>query len=313
MTGWILLAALLAAERPVLYEMVGRIEPPGAAAVSVFGATTPFNSSALADAGGRFRVRRLPAGSYTVSVFLPGRGEARQTVNVGPGTADRKRRVAVTLALEDARLQRDPRHGTVSARELAIPESAKREYEEARKLLSRPDVEGATERLERAVEIAPRFSAAWNNLGTIAYQTRRFPRAEECFRRALDAEPGAYEPLVNLGGVLLTLMKIDEALEYNQYAVLARENDALANSQLGLTYFHMNRLELAEKYLKAAVKLDAGHFSHPQLALAEIYLRRGERARAAEALEDFLARHPDWHAAPKMREAIARLKAGPAR
>lgn len=303
---------LLLGAEAATYEIVGRIEPAGRAAVHVFGAVTPFSSDALADSAGRFRVRRLPAGSYTVSVFLPGRGEARQTVEVGPGTADSKRRVAVRLALEDSRLQRDARLGTVSARELAIPDSAKREYEEARKLLSRPDAAAATKRLERAVQIAPRFSAAWNNLGTIAYQTRQFTRAEECFRRALEAEPGSYEPLVNLGGVLLTLLKVDEALEYNQYAVLMRENDALANSQLGLTYFHLDRLELAEKYLNIAVKLDAAHFSHPQLVLAEIYLRRKDAARAAGALEDFLAHHPDWHAAAKMREAITKLKAAPA-
>lgn len=306
-------AVLLLGNEASRYEIVGRIEPPGPAAVYIHGATTPFSTTALADSAGRFRVTKLPPGAYTISVFLPGRGDARQTLDVGPGTADEKRRVAVTIALDDTKLQRDPRHGTVSARELAIPDSARREYGEAQKLLAKPDVPAAVKRLERAVEIAPQFSAAWNNLGTIAYQTRVFTRAEECFRRALEAEPGAYEPLVNLGGVLLTLLKLDEALEYNLYAVLARANDALANSQLGLTYFHLDRLDLAEKYLKTAVKLDPGHFSHPQIALAEIYLRRNQRDLAAEILENFLARHPDWHAAARMREAIAELKAAPAR
>jgi len=72
---------------------------------------------------------------------------------------------------------------------------------------------------------------------TIAYQTRKFDRAEECFRQALDLNPAAFEPLVNLGGVLVTMHKLDEAADYNLRAVLARPNDALANSQLGQTYF----------------------------------------------------------------------------
>jgi tetratricopeptide (TPR) repeat protein len=305
-----ILAGLLLLQQAARYEIVGRIEPPGRASVQVYGATTPFSASALADTAGRFRVRKLPPGTYTVSVFLPGRGEARQTVSVGPGAADNRGRVAITLVLEDSRLQRDARHGTVSARELSIPDSARREYAEAQKLLGRPDVPGAVKRLERAVEIAPQFSAAWNNLGTIAYQTREYPRAEEFFRRALEAEPGAYEPLVNLGGVLLNLQRFKEALEYNLYAVLTRANDALANSQLGLTYFELGRLELAEKYLRTAIKLDPGHFSHPQLPLADIYLRRNEPAQAADMLELFLKHHPDAPAAEKMREAIAGLRAG---
>ncbi len=295
----------------VWYEIEGRIEPPVRAAVNVYGVTVPFSFSGLSGSNGRFRVRKLAPGAYTVAVFLPGRGEARQTVNVGPGAADAKRRISVTIALDDSRLQRDARHGTVSARQLAIPERAYREYREAHKLLARPDVPGAIKRLERAVEIAPDFSAAWNNLGTIAYQSRDFARAEECFRRALEAEPGAFEPTVNLGGVLLTQLKLGDALEYNLFAVLMRPNDALANSQLGQNYFQLGRPDLAEKYLRTAVKLDPAHFSHPQLFLAEIYLRRNQRAAAADMLEDFLARHPDWHAAAKMRETISKLRREP--
>ena len=304
--------ALLLAQPAVEYELAGRIEPAGRAAVYVQAATDPFSTSTLADASGRFRVGRLAPGSYTVAVFLPARGEARQTIEVGPGTADSRRRVSITVKIEDARLDRDARQGTVSRHQLAIPETARREFGEAQKLVARHDVPGAVKRLERAVELAPAFAEAWNNLGTIAYQTRRLARAEECFRTALEADPSAYDPLVNLGGVLVTEMKLDEALKYNVFAVLARPNDALANSQLGLTYFHLRRPDLAEKYLVETVRLDPAHFSYPQLVLAEIHVRRGERAKAADDLEDFLRRHPDWHAATRMREAIRSLRAAAA-
>src|SRR6185369_16212239 len=96
---------------------------------------------------------------------------------------------------------------------------ARREYAEAQKRLSRPDAPAAVAHLQRAVEIAPQFAAAWNQLGVIAYQSRQYPQAEEHFRRGLAADPQAYEPLVNLGGVLLNLGRVDEALEYNRYAV----------------------------------------------------------------------------------------------
>ncbi len=295
-----------------LYQLAGQVLPPGRAAVSLYGATSPFAATTVSDGGGRFRFRKLAPGTYTIGVFIPSRGEARLTAEVGPGTADSRRRVSLTLDLKDADFEtRDTlrRQHAVTASELAIPGKALREYEEAQKDLARRDVDSAVKRLEHAVELAPQFSSAWNTLGTIAYQTRRFLRAEECFREALAADPAAYEPLVNLGGVLLDLRKLAEAMDCNLHAMLARPRDALANAQLGMTYFEVGNFDLAVKYLERAREIDPAHFSHPQLLLAEIHLRRGELRAAADDLEDFVKHHPDYPQAEKVREHIARLRA----
>src|SRR5207248_1323428 len=120
----------------------------------------------------------------------------------------------------------------------------------------------------------------------------------------------AFEPLVNLGGVLLTLGKLDEAHEWNLRAVLSRPNDALANAQLGMTYFAIGNLPLARKYLEIAKGLDPAHFSHPQLTLAAIHVRQHEPAAAADELEDFLRRHPDSPRAAELRATIVRMRSG---
>jgi Tfp pilus assembly protein PilF len=239
-----------------------------------------------------------------------GAAEARQTIEVGPGAADSRRRVQVTLALKDSDFDPAPdrRRHAVSARQLAIPERALRDYEDAQHDLEKHDAEAAEKHLEHAVELAPQFSGAWNNLGTIAYQTRRFALAEQRFREALRQDPSAYEPLVNLGGVLVTLHKLDEALEVNVHAALTRPTDALAESQLGMTYFELGQFDNAIKHLERARQLDATHFSHPQLFLAEIHLRRGEKNAAADVLEDFLSHHPDYPQAAKVRENIVELR-----
>jgi Tfp pilus assembly protein PilF len=306
----VVLAAPAFAGEP-LYDLAGRLVPEEHARVVVFGANSPFQAETESDTSGRFRFRNLRAGTYTIAVSSPGRGEARQTAEVGPGTADSHRRVLVTLQFKDsdfvfADVVR--RRNAVSTRQLAIPASALREYQEGIKDLEKHDVDAAVKRLEHAVELAPQFVDAWNNLGTIAYQTQQYDRAERCFRAALQQDSRAYEPLVNLGGVLLTNHKLDEALMYNQDAVLTRPQDALANSQLGMAYFAVGNFDLAVKYLEIARGIDPAHFSHPQLVLAEIHLRRGENGAAAEALEDFLRHHPDYPTAAKIRETIARLR-----
>ena len=307
----LILATMAAAAADPTYELAGHVKPQGRASVTLFDATSPFTVSGLAEEDGSFVFHKLEPGSYTIAVFYPDRGEARRTLDIGPGTADAHHRVAVTLEFLDADFTFGDamrRRHSISARQLAIPEKALRQYEDAHRALSRRDVDAAVKSLEQAVETAPQFSAAWNELGTIAYQTQKYQRAEECFREALQQDPQAYEPLVNLGGVLVTLNRTEESLTYNIYAVLTRPNDALAQSQLGMSYFQAHNFDLALKHLEIARHLDPGHFSCPQLTMAEIHLRRGDRRAASDDLEDFLKYHPDWPAAAKMRESILQLR-----
>jgi Tfp pilus assembly protein PilF len=293
------------------YDLTGRIDPPSTMPVFLHGTSSPFETETMSGPDGRFRFRKLAAGTYTLAVSTQARGEALQTIELSPGTVDSKGRLDVVVKIGRNRLETDGVHArgaTVSAIVLSIPEPALREYREAQRCLSRRESECASEHLRKAVGIAPKFTAAWNQLGTIAYQTGRFPEAEANFRKALAADAEAFEPLVNLGGVLLNLSRPKEALSYNREAVARRPNNALANSQLGLTYFELEDLSEAEKYLKLAVAIDPAHFSHPQLVLADIYLRRGDMQAARAALSDFLERHPDASEAAVVRRTIASLE-----
>jgi hypothetical protein len=67
-----------------VYDLSGRITPAGRGSVTLFGATQPFTASTLTDDAGGFNFRKLAAATYTLAVFLPGRGEARQTIEVAP-------------------------------------------------------------------------------------------------------------------------------------------------------------------------------------------------------------------------------------
>lgn len=300
--------ALLLQAPPQTFTVEGRFRPPAQGSVTIYGATNPFTESSLSDPGGRFRFRRLEAGTYTLSVFVPGRGETRQTVVVTPSTADARGRVTVDLEMDDARLRREEAIG-VSFRALSIPNDARREYQEAQKKLGRRDIEAAEQHLLKAVEIAPNYGEAWNNLGTIAYQTQRYPRAEEMFRRALETDDTLYAPLVNLGGVLLNLGQFAEAEHFNRHAVLKQPGDALAHSQLGMNLLVLGRLDQAEKHLREAIRLDPAHFSHPHLHLAEVLWRKNDRLGAADVLERFIAQHPDHPAAAELRVKIAEIRA----
>jgi tetratricopeptide (TPR) repeat protein len=307
---WLVWMASGAFAAAPVYELNGTILPRGRATVSLYGTNSPYVASTFVFPGSTFHFKKLAPGAYTLSVFMRRHGEARQTIEIGPSTADRRGRVSLHLQLKDSDfvLASALRGHTVSAKELAISPRALQDYRRAQQDLSRRNVDSAVKRLEDAVERAPQFAAAWNTLGVIAYQRKQYDRAEEAFRKALEQDPQSFEALVNLGGVLVTEHKVEEGLSYNERAVAAQPNDALAQSQLGMSYFQAGNFELAARHLEQAGTLDPAHFSYPQLLLAEIRLREGNRPAAADALADFLAHHPDWPQAPEMRRKIAELR-----
>jgi len=309
---WILCGGCAFAVQSAGFELSGQMVPAFGGRAALFGTASPFSATTFIDVTGRFHFKKLRPGLYNLSIFSRRRGEARRTVEIGPASADAKGRVALRLELKDSDFvfAATANRQLISARQLAIPGAAQRDYAEAQRELQRHNTEAAVKRLERAVARAPQFSPAWNSLGVIAYQMQQYDRAEECFRNALESDPRAFEPLVNLGGVMVSLHKLDEAMDYNLKAVLQRPNDALANAQLGMTYFMLGRYDLASKYLERTREIDPANMTYPQLMLSQIHVRRGDRSAAASDLEDFLMRHPDWPQAVKMRETIAGLRAG---
>ncbi len=312
---WIFLSGSLAGGvRAAEFELNGRVlrsdgKPFTNVVPQLFlrGSTFPYSAQAQAGLDGRFKFKKLAAGPYTLSAAVPRTGEKQLTIDIGPSHADSKGRVTVTLTFPSEPAERhDP---TVSAAALSVPEKAQQEYFKAERFLGKKDVERAKACLHKAVEIAPQFAAAWNSLGVIAYQSRDFPLAEKHFREALRQDPEEYSPLVNLGGALLSQGKDKDSLPINLQAVKARPGDALAQSQLGQSYFFLGRIEDAEKHLKQAKALDPGHFSHPQLILARIYAQRNDLEGLIAEWTEFLRLHPDDAQAPGIRQALEKARA----
>lgn len=293
-------------------ELQGTITGAGskrALRVKLFGVETPYVDSVEVNPRGEFHFRFLAPGDYTVAVARNGLGEVRRTVVISPALADRAGVIHAAIPYSSAEAAANPDGGIVSVRQLSTPGNASAKYADAQKRLAIHDPQGAVRILEEAVAIAPQFSTAWNALGVIAFQRGEHDRAETLFRKALAADPGAFEPLVNLAGVLLKKKDPAGALPFNQRAVQDRPEDALANAQLGMTYFKLDRFDQAEQYLLAAKRLDPAHFTQPQVFLAEIYARRGNRMAAIKELEDVLALRPDGPLSDSIRQNLVQLSA----
>jgi Tfp pilus assembly protein PilF len=279
--------------------------------VNLFAVETPYVESSEVSRSGEFHFRSLAPGNYTVAVARKGLGEVRRTVVISPAVADASGVVHATIPYTSSEAASNPTGGIVSVHQLSIPGNAASKYSDAQKRLAMHDPQGAVHALEEAVAIAPDFATAWNALGVIAFQTGEDDHAQTLFRKAIAADPDSFEPLVNLGGVLLKKNAPSEALPFNQRAVRDRPEDALANAQLGINYFKLDQFDQAEQYLQAAKRLDPAHFTQPQVFLADIYARRGNRSAAIKELEDVLALRPDGPLSDKIRHNLAQLSAAP--
>jgi Tfp pilus assembly protein PilF len=275
--------------------------------VTLFGVESAFAASTITDPGGEFHFHDLPAGNYSLAVLRRNLGEIRRTVVISASLADRKGAVHIIVPYSATEAAADKSAAVVSKQQLSVPKAAWNEFAAALKRLEKRDAEGAKRRFERAVALAPGFSAAWNSLGVMAYQTGDSATAERDFRQALAAEPDMFEAAVNLGGVLLSQGHLEEALRYNQQAVATRPRDALANAQTGITFFELGDWDRAEPYLASAEHVDPAHFSRPQLFLARIYQIRGDWRAARRELQLCIALHPDDPDVPRLRREIGEL------
>ncbi len=270
------------------------------------GTTEPYTTQTSADTGGKFKFKNLLPGPYTLIIAVPMWGDLQRTIEIGPSESNSKGRIETTFRVD--RKYSRPNVNTVSVQQLSVSRSARQKYTKARERLEKRDVPGAIEHLKKAVELSPQFTAAWNQLGTVAYLSKEPRKAEEYFREALRQEADSYPPLVNLGGALLAQDRVEESHSVNLRAVEMRPDDALAHSQLGRSYFSLSELDHAHRHLKQAKALDPKHFSFPQLVLAQIYELKSDSVSLMRELEEFLIFHPDSKRVPELTEWLERTR-----
>ncbi len=258
------------------------------------------------DREGEFQFGGVRAGSYWLTVTITGFEDVRRSVEVRPSLADENGNILVTLV---STAVRDEAQHTVSVNDLEIPEDAQREYRRA--VDAGGDFEKVRAHLERAIELAPHFDEALNNLGTTYHREGNYEKSIELFERALAANPDSFHPRVNMGGSLLAAGHLERALEENTKAVDLRPDSSLANAQLGMSLFFLRRDEEAIPYFERVKELDEFSMNTPELYLSDIYLRKGDPKRATEELERFLERLPDHPRAPMVRERLRQFKSVP--
>jgi tetratricopeptide (TPR) repeat protein len=132
-----------------------------------------------------------------------------------------------------------------------------------------PDARAA---FEHVVSLEPHDARAENNLGLIFESGGKTDDALAAYRNAIawqtDNAPSAEQPYLNLGSLLVTLDRAEEAISPLRKAVELASINSQCHLRLGTAYLHLNRPGEAQKELLEAVRLN------PQDATAHYQLGR---------------------------------------
>jgi len=257
------------------------------------------------DSIGNFDFRNVPSGSYTVSLNVDGYEPVRQNVDVFGSFGN----AMVTIVLNKPSFETrerptgldadDPDVVDISQMRDALPKKAVQDYEKAIEEKKKGKLESAVKLLEQAIQSAPNFFHAHNNLGIIYQTLKRYTDAEKEYKRSHDLNTRADRPLVNLGSLYIeesTLQKsnqsasgelLDKALDALEEAVKLNPKSAVAYFLLGQANYKSDFLEEAEAAFKRAHDLDP-RMTAARLMLANIYLKQQKWDDVIDNLDAYL-------------------------
>jgi tetratricopeptide (TPR) repeat protein len=199
---------------------------------------------------------------------------------------------------------------TISMTSLEAPKDAKKLYEKGAKAVNSRKWQDAQKSLEKAVEIYPKYAAAWYELGRAYAGLGNAAEARKSFEQSLAADGKFLKPYLAIAdldmkdknwkaladntGLLIKLDPIDYpgAYLYNSFA-----------------YFSMNNLDAAEKSAREGIRIDSAH-NVPKMEhiLGVILANKRDYAGAAAAFKAYLEYAPNAGDADTVRKQLAEVE-----
>ena len=262
------------------------------------------------DKNGEFHIDNLATGTYYLqiqadeSVYEP----LLQTVRLKPGEP-----AYLVLSLKEKSLLVSKKSSgnvvTIAENERAVPESARKSFEQARKRSEKGDAEGAITELNKAITIYPDYITARNALGVQYLKSRRWSEAAEQFTAILEKKPKYFDARLNLGIVFYEQKRFNEAIAELSQAVSLDSSNAAAHLFWGIAALEMNELVVAEKELVKALLFGGERYSNAHYYFAHVYLKTGRRGEAARELKIYLETSPTGELATHARALLEQLTA----
>lgn len=150
--------------------------------------------------------------------------------------------------------------------------------------LKKDELYKAEQSFKKAVELAPKYSTALDNLGTIYYITNDLNKAEPYFKKAQAANPSSATVYYHLAQVALKKEDLNKALYYANKSLSLNNDSTYAYNLIGEIYSKQgNQAAAITAFQKSILKMPEN--TTPYINLAKIYESRGDVDFAIEELK----------------------------
>jgi Flp pilus assembly protein TadD len=263
-----------------------------------------------ADLGGHFTFNAVPrAGSYSLRIEI----EGFETYTYSIHDIDSfSLNVVVPLVRKSAGSPKTTSN-VVDVSEFLerYPKKAVSYFEKGSALSKKKKTDEAVKYLENAVELAPTFYEAHNQLGVAYRAAGRLDDAEKEFVKAHELNSTGVEPLLNLIALYLDENDTARAVSAGEQAVKANSHSASAFFSFGVALYRAAQLDRAEAALKRALDL-APKMGSIRLMLANVYLKLRRYDKTLEQLNTYIVENPrgdQLHDAMTMRDQLQQARA----
>jgi len=198
---------------------------------------------------------------------------------------------------------------TISMVSLLAPKDARKAFEKGMAYEKKNNLDAADKEFQRAVEIYPKFAAAWAEIGRIQATHNEILDARKSLDEAIKCDPRFLSPFVQIAMLDMQARKWQSLAEITDRAIRL---DPFEFPQIYLFnavgYYNLKNIDAAERSIQAAAKLDTlqqmPEVSHLQ---GLILIQRHNYPAAAERLRNYLKLAPDAEDAAEVQTQLAKL------
>ncbi len=262
-------------------------------------------------AGTVLHFKHLKPGIYMACLQGDASHKECKSIDMFPPGNSRKYEFTAVITGPNTALN-DINNNTVEFRQLRIPDKARQELGHSLQAATQGNAQEAVARLKHAIDIAPSYVEALNNLGYFYHLEGNQALSIQYLTRATELDPDYHAAWTNLAGDLLSLGRWEEALAAAQRGLAIWPDSISSNLQAAICNYRLQRYLKAEKYFDKLLRLDPASGSFPMLYLAHIALMDNRKEDAKANIRTFIKLHPNMPDAPYWIDTLQNMDSGKA-
>jgi tetratricopeptide (TPR) repeat protein len=190
-----------------------------------------------------------------------------------------------------------------------VPENARQELKLGSKEMDKKHWEEAKNHFQKAIAAFPKYAEAFNDLGLVEVQMKDGKDAVEAFRTATQIDPTLQQANLYLAQFYYENAQYKDAEPYLVRAAADQPQSAQLLTALANTELQNGETDLA---LATARKVPAlpnhKQFAISHLIMAQALTGKGQDDEIAKQYAEYLKEAPDSPLAPRVKDALAKLK-----